>query len=281
MARRRRSRRSMRSNRRRRRSMRSNRRHRRRMRRNQFALPGGAQLMRDVVTPVLGGTAGFLAARALGHTLADRVPMLMGDPRRGKLVAAAIGIPLTFVWATWWRQLGLGPTSVALGMGLAASEVYLRETPLLGGAPIAAAMTPAAAATAPPDAAAAPAALPAPPPATSGWGTGSYYESGMLGGLGRGFDVSHYGAPYQGMLGYGLGEDPADQQVADRKLDMMERQGGVAPVSTVIPTDEARIARTWPQVRPIEERFADPTGGDRGYAGGMFARHLFAGMMGG
>lgn len=103
-------------------------------------------------------------------------------------------------------------------------------------------------------------------------GTGSYYETGegmgadyytrgMSGsgdGLGMGFDISHAGAPYKQMLGLG-----ADQPEA---------------VSTVIPTDLALRAKTQKQWKKVRETMTSP--GDRGYAGGLFSRHLFAGMVG-
>jgi len=257
----------------RRRSMRANRRrkrHHRSMRRlvaNLF----GADLTRDVVMPVLGGTAGFMAARALGHVATDKLAFIGGDLRMGKAVAALVGIPATFVLSGYSPMVAKNSGPIVLGMGLAAAEAYLRNTPLLGGAPAAAAVT-------------APAAAPAAPPATAGFG--AYYSEGSLGtlyaaaGLGRGYDISHAGAPYKGMLGLGqtfyatagLGADPGDQAAVEGSLDEMES------VSTIIPTGLALEAKNFPQVRPVDHPFAD---GDKGYAGGTFARHLFSGMMGG
>lgn len=261
--------------RRRRHSMRHNRRHKRRMRRNFF----GADLMRDVVTPVLGGTAGFLAARALGHVITDRVAFVGGDLSMGKAIAALVGIPATFAAAGMYPMVARNSGPIVLGMGLAAAEAYLRNTPLLGGAPAAAAiMAPAPA----------PAVAPPPPTPEGSSGVGSYYQEGMLGmgtmyataGLGRGYDISHAGAPYKGMLGLGtmyatagLGDaEPGDQSAVDQRMDVMES------VSTITPTDLALRASTMPQVRPVDHPFAS---GDKGYAGGVFARHLFSGMMGG
>lgn len=277
MARRRHSRRhSVRANRRRRRHHRSM----HRLVANLF----GADLTRDVVMPVLGGTAGFMAARALGHLAADKLAFVGGDLRMGKAVAALVGIPATFAAAGYSPMVAKNSGPIVLGMGLAAAEAYLRNTPLLGGAPAAAAVAAAA------PAASAPAA---PPAGTSG--LGAYYSEGSLGtlyaaagmgtmyataGLGRGYDISHAGAPYKGMLGLGqtfyatagLGEDPGDQAAVEGSLDEMES------VSTIIPTGLALEAKNFPQVRPVDHPFAD---GDKGYAGGTFARHLFSGMMGG
>ena len=156
-----------------------------------------------------------------------------------------------------------------------------RLRPLLGGGAVAAVV-------------AAPVAAPVGPPAPDGStpaasGIGSYYQEGMLGlgqtmyataGLGRGYDISHAGAPYKGMLGLGtmyatagLGDaEPGDQSAVDDRMDVMES------VSTITPTDLALRAGTMPQVRPVDHPFAS---GDNGYAGGTFARHLFSGMMGG
>jgi hypothetical protein len=238
----------------------------------------GANVMNDVVTPVLGGTVGFIAARYLGNMVSEKVPQL-ADPRYGKLAAAAVGIAATFAASGANPMIAKNSGPLVLGMGLAAAEAFLRNTPLLGGAPAAALLvaTPPAAPHPPPE-------PPEPPPEplpseTAAAGVGSYYSEGML-GLGRGYDTSHAGAPYQGMLGVGeyvdslsgLGEDPASQEAADHAMNRMES------VATITPTDLAVQARNMPAVRPVTTPFAS---GDKGYAGGMFARHLFAGMMGG
>ncbi len=72
-------------------------------------------------------------------------------------------------------------------------------------------------------------------------------------------------------------DDPADQGQVDAAMDSLE--SGVEAISTVVPTDLAMRAPSMPQVRPVTESFARGAG-DKGYAGGMFARHLFSGMMG-
>jgi hypothetical protein len=301
MARRRHSRSKVRSNRRKRRVHRNA----RKLLRNLF----GADVMRDVVTPVVGGTAGFVLARYVGNMASHRIPQL-ADPRYGKLAAAAVLIPATFAAARMYPgMVRQNAGAVVLGVGLATAESFLRNTPLLGGAPSAAALTPSAP------------AAPASPPAA-----GSYYNEGMLSGLGRGYDLSHAGAPYQGMLGLGsamqaaagadetlfaaagmgdvmyatagvgeyvnqpMGEyvneplsgggdglsglgDPGDQGQIDGSMNRVEA------ISTIIPTDVAMRAQTKPQVRPVTTPFAAMSA-DKGYAGGMFARHLFSGMLG-
>ena len=281
----------------------------------------GADVMRDVVTPVIGGTVGFVLARYAGNMASARISRL-ADPRYGKLAAAAVLIPVTFAAARMYPgMIRQNAGAIVLGVGLAAAESFLRNTPLLGGAPVAALVAPTAAqaAAAPPDTAAA--------PGTPAAGIGSYYKEGMLSGLGRGYDLSHAGAPYKGMLGLGetmyaaagvgeyvsqpmsglgatlyaaagvgeyvdqpmngLGDsgdgisgigdlgEPGDQGAVDNSMNRMES------ISTITPTDVAMRALSRPQVRKVTTPFTSgPGGGDSGYAGGMFARHIFSGMVG-
>jgi len=72
-------------------------------------------------------------------------------------------------------------------------------------------------------------------------------------------DVAHYGAPYQGMLGLGYLPQPPG-------------------VSTIIPRDLAFRAKNEAQIKQVTTPFA---AADHGYAGGVFARQLFSGQMGG
>ena len=247
MARRRRTRRSsrhIRMNSRRRRGRRSSRMALKmnRLVRNMF----GADIAKDVVIPVVGGTVGFIAARYLGNMLAQK-GMISSDPRVGKSLAALAGIPATFWLAKKSPIVSRNSNMVALGMGLAAAEGWLRDTPLLGGSPRAAALTELA-----------------PAPAPSGDGTsgfGAYYSTPMAG-------LADYYS--EGMLG-GLGADPGNQGAVEDSLDDMES------ISTVTPTDLAMPAPNFPQVASISEPFAE---GDKGRAGGLFARHLFSGMYG-
>jgi len=205
----------------------------------------GADIAKDVVMPVLGGTVGFIAARYVGNMLAAK-GIGSSDPRVAKSIAAVAGIPATFFLAKKSPMVARNSNMVALGMGLAAAEGWLRDTPLLGGSPAAAQMT-------------------APPASTSsGDGTsgfGAYYSAPMAG-------LADYYA--EGMLG-GLGAEPGDQNAVDDTMNSMES------VSTVTPTDLAMRAPSMPQVAPVSERFA---AGDKGQAGGLFARHLFSGMYG-
>jgi hypothetical protein len=248
----------------------------------------GADVMRDVVTPVIGGTVGFVLARYAGNMASRRISQL-ADPRYGKLAAAVVLIPATFAAAKMSPMVRANAGAVVLGVGLAAAESFLRNTPLLGGAPVAAVIA---------------ASVPIVPPPAAASGFGSYYNEGML-GLGRGYDLSHAGAPYQGMLGMGetayaaagIGEyvnqpmsglgdgdgisgigdlgEPGDQNAVDGSMNRMES------ISTITPTDVAMRALTRPQVMPVTTPFTSgPGNGDSGYAGGMFARHIFSGMVG-
>lgn len=235
------------------------------MRRNQGFL-GGVRWGQEVLIPVIGGTAGFIAARYLGN-LAAMKDWGTTDPKKAKLGAAALGIPATFLLA---RQMPGGLVAkhsgaIVLGMGLAAAEAWLRDTPMLGGGggATAALMTGNGNGNG---------IMPgAPIPEQDLPGEVTIVENG--GGENYTTDANSELADYytEGMLG-GLGADPANQAAVDNSLDQMEA------VSTVIPTDMALRARTMPQFAPVHERFANR--GDRGHAGGMFARHLFSGMYG-
>jgi hypothetical protein len=233
-------------------------------------------LMKSVVVPVLGGTAGFIAARYLGNMWAMK-DWGSSDPKVQKTAAAALGIPLTFLLA---RQMGPGNIvaknsgAIVLGMGLAAAEAWLRDTPLLGGSPAAAAVTEDAIMPADtmPGAAPTEAILPGEMTVeegeTSGDGMSAYYSTPL-----EGMGDDYYTA---GMLG---AADPSDQASVESALDRMESRGGdVAAVSTIIPTGMARIAPSMPQFAPVTEPFVNR--GGRAHAGGMFARNLFSGMMG-
>lgn len=218
-------------------------------------------MMKSVLVPVLGGAAGFVAARYLGNMVAMK-DWGTTDPKTGKLIAAAIGIPATFAIS---RKMGnsiiaKNSGAIVLGMGLAAAEAYLRDTPMLGGSRQAAALTDEALpggdllvpeGPVPADAPPAEVAAAEEAAETTGDGLSAYYTQSMLGSLG----------------------DPADQAAVEATMDRME------PVSTVIPTDAALPARNFPQWKRVSERFVNS--GDRGHAGGIYARHLFSGMMGG
>ena len=219
------------ANRRRRRS--SKLRRRRRIRKN--GMLGSVDWQHDVIMPILFGTGGFVAARYAGNMAAEK-DWGTTDPKIAKTGAAILGIPLVFLASPKYPSLARHSGALVLGLGLAASEAWLRDTKLLGGSPAAAALAPDDAATTSSEGSA---------------GVGSYYDLPVQGG--QAASLSAY---------YETGD-----------------LSGADMVSTVTPTDMALPAHTMPQAARIAEPFAAGRG-DNGYAGGMFARQLFSGMMG-
>jgi hypothetical protein len=237
-------------------------------------LLGGTDLMRDVLTPVLGATAGFVAARYLGNVMADK-NVVTTDPRVAKSIAAGVGIPLTFFAASKVSLVAKNSGAIVTGMGLAAAEAWIRDTKLLGGSPAAAVVVESAPA--------APEAGDHTVPA-SGDGLASYYAYPTnRAGQARSGLASYYDYPTNraGQARSGMGDDyytatmlsgadPADQSEVEGALDDME---GETAVSTIIPTDLAMEAQSMPQFARVSQPFA----GGRGYAGGIFSRNLFSG----
>jgi hypothetical protein len=212
--------------------------------------------MQSVVVPVLGGTAGFIAARTLGNFWAMK-GWLSSDPRVAKSLAAGVGIPLTFLAARTMPMIAKNSGPIVLGMGLAAAEAWIRDTPLLGGSGAAAAMeTPSLS----PADLLPPTELVPPPSSEAASGFGEYVSQPL------GQTDYYVGS----MLGDSL--TPGDQGLIDHTMNRMES------TSTIVPNDLALRARFMRQREPITTPFAS---GDKGYAGGVFARHLFSGMMGG
>lgn len=222
----------------------------------------GADLVKDVLVPVAGGAVGFLFVRALGNYAAQKnLPIVGTDPRAAKLAAAVLAIPGIFWLSKKYPMIRENAGALVLGIGLAPAEAYLRTQSWYGPSMMA--------------------SVPAPSTPAAPAATGDYYSTlGTMyatAGADLGVDISHAGAPYKGMLG--LGDDPSNQAHVDTAMDAMEsgKHGGMLSVSTVTPTDVALQAQVRPQIAPVDEPFAD---GDRGGAGGLFARHLFAGMTG-
>lgn len=225
----------------------SRRRRRRRVRRNQFL---GVDWMRQVVTPVLGAAAGFVGARYLGNMAAMK-GWGTSDPKLAKTATALVGIPAVAALSPRSTLIARNSGALMLGMGMAAAESWIRDTPLLGGSPAAAAVMEDIA--------------PAPSAAAAEGSLSSYYDY-PTNAEGQALSDDYYTAGMLGNTG-----DPADQSAVEGSLDAMES------VSTVIPTDLAMRAKSMPQFAPVAERFAS---GDRGHAGGLFSRNLFSGMMG-
>lgn len=222
----------------------------------------GTPIVAGVAIPVVAGAAGFVIDRMLGNYIAMK-GWGTSDPKLAKTAAAVIGIPAAFMVARKSPLVAKNAGAIVLGMGLAAAEGWIRDTPLLGGSPAAAALTTDIA--------------PAPASASNGGGGGGDGTSGLasyydypINAEGQALSDDYYTAQ---MLGDTA--DPANQAAVEMSLDNMEQP---AAVSTVIPTDLAMPARTMPQWAPVRENFSNK--GDRGHAGGLFSRHLFSGMMG-
>lgn len=288
----------------RRHSMKANRRHR--MRRNQFL---GVQWMSDVVKPVAAGTAGFVAARVLSNAVAniDAISGKLGADNT-KLLATGLGIVGTLALeralAPKVPILSQNRGAIVTGMGLALVDRLLGK--VTGGAAAylgeyfedpSAGMgeyvdQPLGAYVSDPS-------------------MGEYVDQ-PLSGLGTMYATAGMGTLYAAAgMGYAEGADPSDQGAIDRQMNVAEAAAGVEQaaagtlyaaaglgadaqppfVSIERPTDMARnVTAEMPYVKPVAGNavareawggpggFSTPEG--KGYAGGMFARHLFSGMMG-
>jgi hypothetical protein len=284
-----------------------NKRHRRRhMRRNPFsAVLGGADLMNDVVTPVIGGTVGFIAARLLSNgaaNIAQVREMLDRGATDGagaintKIAANLLGIAATLGLSTRVGIIRQNRGALVTGMGLALTDRLIQR--FSAGSPYAGYL-------------------------------GEYvtqplgeYVSQPMNGLGTMYATAGMGEyvsqPMNGMGAYyaaaGMGEyvegpDPANQASVDGTMDVAEAAAGVAfeaaaglgatvmgsgeadaelaamyaatqpPwVSTEMPVSGALpITKQFPLDREVRGSLVTPEG--KGYAGGVFARHLFAGML--
>lgn len=276
----------------------------RRMRRNFLT---GVNWMGDVVTPVLGGTAGFVAARVLGNAVAKvgAISNTLGGEDNAKIAANVLGMVATLGFAGKVPILKRNQGAIITGMGLALADRLLGKV----GGPVSAYLgeyfedpragmgeyfeQPLGAYVSDP-----------------GSGMGEYIEQ-PVSGLGTMYATAGLGTMYA-TAGYGEGVDPADQGTVDRMMDAMEatagveqaaagigamyataglgaalpvgRRTGVPMVSTETPTDMARrVTHVVPADRMVSAPLVAPeasTPEGRGYAGGLFARHLFAGMMG-
>jgi hypothetical protein len=287
----------------------SNRRHGRRVRRN-TGLLGGADLMRDVVTPVIGGTVGFIAARVLSNGLAN-VAQLRGMLDRGatdaagaantKIAANLLGIAATLGLSTKVAIIRQNRGALVTGMGLALTDRliqrfaagstyggYLGEyvnQPMDGfGEYVNQPMS----------------------------GFGEYVNQPMSGlgatfaaAAGMGGDPTMFAAA--GVGDYAEGVDPANQANVDAMLNGME---GVEQAAAGMGEADARLQAMWGSNRPpftstempegvalavtgelpldrsIHTSMVTPearvgtmnTPEGRGFAGGLFARNLFGGM---
>jgi hypothetical protein len=287
-------------------------RRRRRIRKNQAFF--GADLMKDVVTPVVGGTAGFVAARVLSNGLAniEGIRNLLdkdkpaAEAANTKIAANVLGIVATLGLATQVKMIKDNQGALVTGMGLALADRLLGR------------VTGEAAQY------------------LSGFGEyvsqplgeyvsqplGAYVNDGMGEYVSQPLGETLYAAA--GMGAYAEGVDPADQAGTDSLMDTMEAAAGFGqtmaaaagmgntlyatagmgdtlyaaaglgaeadaslkamyqkdriPFSSIhTPTGVARpVSASLPFSRPVPSSMVTPEG--KGYAGGLFARHLFAGM---
>lgn len=267
-----------------------NRRHRgRRVRRNtgMAAILGGADLMRDVVTPVIGGTVGFVAARLLSNGLAN-VSQLRGMLDSGaadaagaantKIAANLLGIAATLGLSTKVAIIKKNRGALVTGMGLALTDRLIQRF-----------------STAYP---------------TYGGYLGEYVNQPMgeyvnqpmgeyvdqpMNGLGTMYAAAGVGE-------YAEGVDPANMAGVDGLMNVMEAAAGTMEaaagmgdgeadadlaaiyasrqpgwVSTQMPVSGALAATgQMPLNKEVNGSLVTPEG--KGFAGGVFARHLFAGM---
>lgn len=227
-----------------RRKVRMNRRAVRRLVRNIL----GVSALGDVVIPVLGAVAGYVGVRLLGDAITETtLPFVGGNPNAGRAASGAVlGASLLYA-APRVPFLGEHQNPLLIGASIALAQPVVER---------------AVASVTPVDQ---PPAPRAPAPEAEPQGAGAYYSERSLGAL---IDISRAGAPYRGMLGLG---DPGDQSVVEDHLDRAEE------VSIVTPTDLAKRAISVPAFPRVRERMAGSPG-DRGYAGGTFARMLFSGM---
>lgn len=286
----------------RRRSRRSRRitgnRRRRGLHRNIF----GTDVMKDVLVPVAGGTVGFVAARLLSNGLSQvaavRNVLDASDPTGAntKLAANALGILATLGLGMKVPMIKRHQGALVTGMGLALADRLLGRVT----GPAASYLgeyfeqpmgeyfeQPLGAYVLDPSA-----------------GVGEYFEQPVSGlgdiryataGLG---DVRYATAGVAGAM-----DDPANQDSLDALMDVAEAAAGVGidqaaagygglgqatipPVrdigfrSTVTPTDvAANITKEIPYTRPVETSLVTPEG--KGFAAGIFGRHLFGAMLAG
>lgn len=297
-------------------------RNRRGMRRNAEA--AGREIMKDVVTPVFGGTVGFVASRVVSNALAN-VPSVRGildkdavdgtTATKTKVAAGALVILATLGLGRKVKIVHDHQGAIVTGMGLSLIDRLL--------------------------------AMVTGPSAAYLSGFGEYVDSPLgeyvdqplgayvadpamgeyvdqpLGGMGTMYATAGLGTLYAA-AGYAEGVDPANQRTIDGLMDVMEAaagapqaaagmgtlyaaaglgqgapaavtpgtgesdarlarfwaKGAVPFVSTQTPTDVALdVTQTMPFDRKVPDSLVTPEG--KGYAAGLFARHLFAGMLSG
>jgi hypothetical protein len=300
------------------------RKHGRRMRRNTGALSsvlGGADLMRDVVTPVIGGTVGFVAARLLSNGLAN-VTQLRGMLDSGavdaagasntKIAANLLGIAATLGLSTKVSLIRQNRGALVTGMGLALTDRLIQrfsagssyggylsgfgeyvDQPMSGlGATMYAAAGIGEYVDQPMSGFGEYVDQP-----MSGLGSATLYAAAGVGDYDEGVDPADQGNvdrmmngmegsdTMQAAAGMGIMQAAAGMGEADAKLQAMWSQNRPPFTSIEMPSGVAMpVTATLPLDRPIRTSLVTPearvgsTPEGRGYAGGLFARNLFAGM---
>jgi hypothetical protein len=258
----------------------------------------GADIVNDVLIPVGAGTAGFVAARVVSNGLANieaiRNILDAGKPAaeasNTKIAANVLGILATLGLGTQVSIIKRHQGALITGMGLALTDRLLSKvtgdaaaylsgigeyvsTPMNGFGEYV---------NQPLD------------------GMGAYVSDPAMGEyVNQPLGETLYAAAGLGRM-YAEGIDPANQGTVDGLMDVMEAAAGTSGLgeeadetlahmwgrrqigfeSTETPVDAALVAtKTLPFSREVPESLVTPEG--RGYAGGLFARNLFSGMMGG
>jgi hypothetical protein len=227
--------------------MKSNRRNIRRARREMRRNPVfGKDLISEVLLPVSMGSVAYLATKWAGGFVAESKFPVVGESEQAGVTTAAIAASLTALWFADTSKESLVAESlqaILVGSSMAAALPLLQQFTKVAQAEVNASLTTPA---------------PVAPPATSG--VGQFYGPSSL-GLGIGYDISHYGAPYKGMLGLG-----SNDEVSAFGLESQPEA-----FSTVIPTDVAVPATNWPEFKKVSIPFTqEPL-----WTGGSFSRNLF------
>jgi len=253
--------------------------------------------MRDVVTPVIGGTVGFVAARLLSNGLAN-VAQLRGMLDSGavdaagaantKIAANLLGIAATLGLSTKVAIIRQNRGALVTGMGLALTDRLIQRWstayPAYGGYLGEYVSQP-----------------------MSGFGE---YVSQPMSGFGEYVSqpMSGLGATMFAAAGYAEGVDPGNQANVEAMLNGME---GVEQAAAGMGEADARLQEMWGRNRPAFTSTEMPEGvalavtgtlpldreihtsmvtpeaqvgtmstpEGRGFAGGLFARNLFGGMI--
>jgi hypothetical protein len=253
---------------------------------------GGADLMRDVVTPVIGGTVGFVAARLLSNGLANvaqlRDMLDSGADAAGaantKIAANLLGIAATLGLSTQVAIIRQNRGALVTGMGLALTDRLIQR--FSAGSSYAGYLGEYV------------------DQPMSGFGE---YVDQPMSGLGTLYAAAGLGAPtLYAAAGYAEGVDPANQAGVDGLMDVMEAAAGVQEAAAGLGTTmgsgeaDAKLAAMYARRQPPWTSIQDPvtpalavtgempfdkeitaslvTPEGKGFAGGVFARHLFAGM---